>query len=65
MRDKEYKGYRICNGGFQTRVIKSIGSGALPKALQGMFSNTAQAEYAIDMLEAEKGAKRGKSNITD
>lgn len=64
MREREYKGYKIVNGGFQTREIKSIGSGALPKALRGKYSNTAQAEYAIDTLELEKGAKRAKAVST-
>ena len=61
MKNKEYKGYMISDGGSQTRMIKSIGSGALPKALKGRFTSTSQAEYAIDKLEADKGAKRAKT----
>ena len=61
MREIEHKGYNIVNGIARTRVIKSIGSGALPKALHGMFTSTVEAIRAIDSYSPEKDTKRGKT----
>ncbi len=50
-----YKGYKIIDGGFQTRKVQSIGKGALPKSLRGMYTNTASAQQAIDVHVNKKG----------
>lgn len=62
---REYKGYEIANDmTFGHKVIKSVGKGALPKLLQGSFTNTRQAEIAIDSYLGKKGTKDGESNAT-
>lgn len=63
MKDKEYKGYKIADGGFQSREIKSVGAGVLPKALRGRYNSTAQAMYAIDTYG--KGAKKNGKAVSN
>lgn len=52
---KEYKGYKIKDGGFQTRVIVHTGKGSLAKALTGRYNSTHQAQHAIDVYLDKKG----------
>lgn len=60
--NKEYNGYMICPGPCNTRAIKSIGSGALPVKLRGLFTKTTEAEQAIDFhLSSKEGGKRAKT----
>lgn len=60
--DYGYKGYKIeSDKTFGHKVIKSIGKGALPKVLGGSYTNTRQAELAVDRYLASKGSKDGES----
>ncbi|QDP53385.1 MAG: hypothetical protein Unbinned6805contig1000_47 [Prokaryotic dsDNA virus sp.] len=47
---------------FATRIIKSVGKGALPNKLQGSFSDERRAQQAIDSYLLEKEGKKGASN---
>lgn len=59
----EHRGYKIePDKTFGNKVIKQNGSGALPKALRGSFTNHKQAASAIDIYLASKGNKNAKEN---
>ena len=63
---RKYNGYEIANDQtFGHKVIKAIGKGALPKLLKGSFTNTREAEIAIDRYLGTKGTKNGESNAAD
>ncbi|AFE86210.1 hypothetical protein [Salinivibrio phage CW02] len=59
--NKEYKGYAIVDGGFNSRKIQSVGKGALPKALKGSYTSTDQAKHAIDVYGKREGNKRDET----
>lgn len=64
--DIEYRGYIIeHDGSFGMKKIKAKGSGALPKALKGSFTNSANAIRVIDLYLAEKEASNGKEVRTN
>lgn len=56
---KEYKGYAIVDGGFNSRKIRSVGKGSLPKELKGSYTSADQAKHAIDVYGKREGSKRG------
>jgi len=63
----EYKGFKIVSDGtFSMYTIQQLGSGTVPQALKGSFTNTASAKVAIDRYEPKRGAKKhGKTDATD
>jgi len=76
----EYKGYRIVGDGtYGMYVIKGIGPQAIPHLLQGSFSRTSNAQFAIDQyvqlkeeqdnrpapVKKVKLTPRGDSNATE
>ncbi len=64
----QHKGYDITSHSkFSTKVIRGIGKGALPKVLQGSFSDDRRAMQAIDAyvaLKSKKGASDAKTDNT-
>lgn len=52
----EYKGFKINSEklGFGFKSISRIGSGTLPRAMDGLFSNESQAKHVIDCYLAHK-----------
>jgi len=61
----EHNGFKILSHPkFATKVIQMIGKGALPKLLQGSFSDDRRATQAIDAYKSKKGASNAKTNST-
>lgn len=58
----EYGGYNIGTAYGRLKVIKSIGKGAIPEALRGLFTNDSEAIKAIDSYLASH--PKGKQNGT-
>ena len=60
---KEYKGYQIQpHGSFNLKVIKAIGKGSVHLTLRGMYTNSREAELAIDIfVEGQSNGKTKKS----
>lgn len=58
----EYKGYELRRGGAHMFTIHSIGKGALPKMLEGGYTNASFAHKAIDAYLEYKGVKDAKTN---
>lgn len=60
--DIEYKDYKIVSDSkFIMKVIKPIGRGSIPKELEGLYTNAAQAQRAIDLYLANKEKPSGKA----
>lgn len=59
----EYKGYQIVgDGSFGYKQIKATGKGSVHLELRGAYTNSKQAELAIDRflaIQASKPAKKG------
>jgi hypothetical protein len=60
MKALEYKGYKIETGELATmKKIVSIGSGALPKDLRGLYTSVEAARRSIDIHLSSKGVTKG------
>ena len=58
----EYKGYDIVTGNYSFKIIRSIGSGALPKKLHGDYTSVGAAMKAIDLyINGKKVNTNGKA----
>lgn len=56
----EYKGFVIGTAHGSLKRVHPKGRGSSPKELRGIFTSGREAQLAIDKLERNRGAKRGK-----
>jgi hypothetical protein len=63
---EEHKGYAVETlGTFPAAIIRSIGKGALPKALKGQYTSFSAAKKAVDTyLRVKEDKVNGKKSST-
>ena len=61
----EYKGFKILGDGtFGYKTIKSVGAGAVPKSLSGVYTSNPIAMKAIDAYVEVKETKNARAKST-